>query len=387
MGRKGWIAVGVLAAAGLVAGALALRAGTVPAEPSDEQLLKMIDPAAPTDFSVLRAQLTLMKPITFTGQPLLVEFLLGNTSDKPVLVKVPYQAAADDRPTAANLVAGLPLGHIFSRRAPGEGTPARRALVINPAGDPIRELDDDVVYQPPGPVAPLVLRPNGSVGRRVDLTQYYPSLRRPGRYLLQWRPYSDARRSLTVEVRVLDEERAIIETNLGNIELSLFYDKAPNHVENFLDLARQGFYNRTLFHRVIEEFMIQGGDPFTADPARSDQWGAGRGPRTLRAEFSDTAFEPGVLGAARGPDINSASCQFFVVTGRRAAHLAGQYTAFGRVADDESLKTAIKISKVAVYRGAREDPQNDRPLQPVVIQRVRVVRVVPTTQPETQPER
>ena len=126
-----------------------------------------------------------------------------------------------------------------------------------------------------------------------------------------------------------------IATSKGNIKLKLFTDKAPKSVANFLKYTDDKFYDGTIFHRVIDGFMIQGGDPMTTDRSQLAMWGRGRGPRTLHQEFNDTPFTPGVLGAARGDDVNSASCQFFIVTGQ-AEHLNGQYTAFGRLATPES---------------------------------------------------
>jgi cyclophilin family peptidyl-prolyl cis-trans isomerase len=176
----------------------------------------------------------------------------------------------------------------------------------------------------------------------------------------------------------MTEERATLETSMGNIELTFLYEKAPDHVENFLDLARRGFYDGTLFHRIIDNFMIQAGDPLTTDPKKADEWGTGRGPRTLKQEFNDTPFTPGVLGAARGPDVNSASCQFFIVTGE-ANHLNGQYTAFGQCANAESRQVAEKISKVQTLPG-------DRPVKDVKIERITIEPVrPPTTQPASQP--
>ncbi len=380
--RKWTVAAAALVV--LAATGLAIWAAIVPAEPTDEQLLKMVDPSKPTDYSQLRALLTPVRKVYFAGQPVEVDFQVLNTSEKPVLLKVPNQPAApSEELSGRHLAAGLPLEHIFSRKPKFGETAGRRALVIHPYSDPIAELDDDVVYAAPGPIEPIVIRPGGAVGRRVDLARDYPSFRRAGRYIIQWRPYSDAMRSLTLELRVMTEEQATLETSMGEIRLGFFYEMAPNHVENFLDLARRGFYDNTLFHRVIEEFMVQGGDPLTADRGKMAQWGMGRGPRTLHQEINSTEFVPGVLGAARGPDLNSASCQFFIVTGNDARHLTQNYTAFGRVLDQASLQVAVRISRVA------RDPGTDRPAEDVMLKRIRVEPVAPTTQPDrptTQPQ-
>jgi peptidyl-prolyl cis-trans isomerase B (cyclophilin B) len=124
---------------------------------------------------------------------------------------------------------------------------------------------------------------------------------------------------------------AVIKTHLGEIEIELFPDKAPGHVENFLKLARQGTYDGTLFHRVIPGFMIQGGDPGTKDPKKPRSTHGTGGPGyTIKAEFNDTHHARGVVSMARAQDPNSAGSQFFICVAD-AGFLDRQYTAFGRV--------------------------------------------------------
>lgn len=127
----------------------------------------------------------------------------------------------------------------------------------------------------------------------------------------------------------MPDPQAVIKTKFGDITLELFPDKAPNHVKNFLDLARAGFYNGTTFHRVIPGFMIQGGCPNTK-PGASGAPGTGGPGHNVDAEFNDTKHVRGVLSMARSNDPNSAGSQFFVVTSD-SLFLDGQYTAFGRV--------------------------------------------------------
>jgi len=149
--------------------------------------------------------------------------------------------------------------------------------------------------------------------------------------------------------------RAIIETKFGEIELELFTDKAPGHVDNFLKLARKGFYDGTTFHRVIPGFMIQGGDPNTKDTnAPRGQHGTGGPGYTIKAEFNDTPHKRGVVSMARASDPNSAGCQFFICVSD-ALFLDRQYTAFGRVV--RGLEAADKI--VSAPRDARDNP-NER---------------------------
>ncbi|HEX9188899.1 MAG TPA: peptidylprolyl isomerase, partial [Vicinamibacteria bacterium] len=107
--------------------------------------------------------------------------------------------------------------------------------------------------------------------------------------------------------------RAVIETKFGEIELEFLPDVAPGHVKNFLELARKGFYDGTTFHRVIPGFMIQGGCPNTKDAKGSKSGHGTGGPGyTIKAEFSATRHERGVVSMARAQDPNSAGSQFFV---------------------------------------------------------------------------
>ncbi len=124
--------------------------------------------------------------------------------------------------------------------------------------------------------------------------------------------------------------RAVITTKFGQMELVFFPELAPKHVESFLNLAQKGFYNGTLFHRVIPGFMIQGGDPNTKDPSKRRLYGMGGPGYTLPAEFNRIPHERGIVSAARSADPNSAGSQFFIMVGK-APSLDGQYTVFGEV--------------------------------------------------------
>jgi len=105
---------------------------------------------------------------------------------------------------------------------------------------------------------------------------------------------------------------AIIETNLGNIELRFFPDIAPKHVENFLTLAKSGFYDGTIFHRVIPGFMIQGGDPNTKGTNKSI-YGQGGPDHSVKAEFSQRTHSRGILSMARSSSPDSAGSQFLLL--------------------------------------------------------------------------
>jgi len=168
---------------------------------------------------------------------------------------------------------------------------------------------------------------------------------------------------MTMPLEQLDDYLVVIETNRGTMVAEFWPDVAPNHVRNFLDLSYTGFYDGTLFHRVIPGFMVQGGDPYTKDPSKSRLWGTGGGPRQLEAEFNEKQHVPGVLSAARSTDPNSASSQFFLMHAR-ASHLDRQYSAFGQLTS--GLEVVDKIVK---------SPRNgqDRPDQPQQMIRATVV--------------
>ena len=151
----------------------------------------------------------------------------------------------------------------------------------------------------------------------------------------------------------MSETRAIIETSLGTIELKFFPDVAPNHVKNFVDLAKKGFYDGTTFHRVIPGFMIQGGDPNSKDPDKSRHGMGGPG-YTVKAEFNDKPHKRGTLSMARAQDPDSAGSQFFICVAD-AAFLNKQYTVFGEVIS--GMNVADKI--VNQPRDKRDNP-NDR---------------------------
>ena len=129
--------------------------------------------------------------------------------------------------------------------------------------------------------------------------------------------------------------RATFRTSAGEFEVELFADRAPRTVNNFVFLAREGFYSGTTFHRVIHGFMAQGGDPTGTGSGGSDL-------DNIPAEFSSEAkFERGTCGMARTSDPNSANSQFFIMF-EPAPHLNGQYTIWGHVVEGMEFVDAIK---------------------------------------------
>ena len=134
---------------------------------------------------------------------------------------------------------------------------------------------------------------------------------------------------------------AILETSLGNITIEFFPKAAPKHVDSFLNLSKTGFYDGTVFHRIVKDFVIQGGDPNTKGNSQSrDRWGTGGPNFTIDAEFNDIPHKRGVLSMARTADPNSAGSQFFIVT-KDSQFLDNQYTVFGRVIDGMEIVDKI----------------------------------------------
>ena len=131
------------------------------------------------------------------------------------------------------------------------------------------------------------------------------------------------------EIKKMAETKAVIETKFGNIELKFFPDVAPGHVNNFIELAKKGFYDGTIFHRVIPGFMIQGGDPNSKDPDKSKHGMGGPG-YTIKAEFNEKPHKKGTLSMARAAHPDSAGSQFFICVAD-APFLDRQYTVFGEV--------------------------------------------------------
>jgi len=144
----------------------------------------------------------------------------------------------------------------------------------------------------------------------------------------------------------------IINTKFGNIKIELLPEAAPNHVRNFIKLAGSGFYDGTLFHRIIPGFMIQGGDPESRGNDRS-KYGTGGPGYMIPAEFNDRPHVRGTVSMARSQDPDSAGSQFFIVV-EDATYLDGQYTVFGKVV--EGMQVADEIA-------AQSRDGNDIPLE------------------------
>ena len=282
------------------------------------------------------------------GSPVIVEFVVQNVTDEPVVLAVPGALVGNERP---DLGMGLPLEHVFS----GE---YYRGLLI--ASEQVPHMGDRVVRKPEHPVPPITLAPFASVGLRFDVARFYPGLHQSGVYRLNWRPYGGALESPPLTIRVVQYKQVVMETEYGVLTLRLLYDKAPRHVANFLELVEKRFYNGKTFHSVYANQFLLGGCP--------EGTGTGKRPDgvCLEPEFNDTPFDVGTVGMALiESDESSASCQFFICLSRQPGW-DGRYTAFAKVDGPQSLETLRRLSGVALDDG-------HKPVQPLLIKSLSAV--------------
>jgi len=209
-----------------------------------------------------------------------------------------------------------------------------------------------------------------------------------------------AKKKKTGKTKPNNEAIVLIKTNMGDLKVKL-YNETPKHRDNFIKLVKEGYYNKTLFHRVIKDFMIQGGDPDSKTATKGQMLGNGGPDYTIPAEFVPAKFhKKGALAAARtGDDVNpkkeSSGSQFYIAQGKiytdaelnmfeqrmgkkftpaqRAAyktvggtpHLDGSYTVFGELVDGFDV-----LDKIAVVPG----DQMNRPLEDVIVISVEIVK-------------
>jgi peptidyl-prolyl cis-trans isomerase B (cyclophilin B) len=157
---------------------------------------------------------------------------------------------------------------------------------------------------------------------------------------------------------------AVIKTSAGTMVIEFWPDVAPKTVENFKKLANQGFYDGTCFHRVIKDFMIQGGDPLTKDEANKARWGTGDPGYKVKAEFNEKSHTRGVISMARSQDPDSAGSQFFICHGN-PTFLDRQYTAFGKLIQGDDV-----LEKIATTTTGTRDVPNAR-------QNIDSIKIVP----------
>ncbi len=155
----------------------------------------------------------------------------------------------------------------------------------------------------------------------------------------------------------MENKIVTLKTNLGDIKIELFAAEAPETVANFIKLAESDFYNETKFHRVIKDFMIQGGDPLSKEVAQKNFWGTGGPGYVFDDEINNVNLVQGVIAMANaGPNTNGS--QFFIITAPETTWLQGKHTGFGKVI--EGMDVLMKIQDIET-----EGP--DRPIEDIVI--------------------
>ena len=182
----------------------------------------------------------------------------------------------------------------------------------------------------------------------------------------KWNDSRDIKEDVTEELEDNSEEKnmttATFKTNKGEFQLELFTEQAPKTTENFIKLANDGFYDGTKFHRIIPDFMIQGGDPLTKDDSKQALWGTGDPGYKFEDEFGEGLSNiTGTISMANsGPNTNGS--QFFINVGDNT-FLDGKHAVFGKISN--GMELVLELSKVET-----EDP--DRPIDPVIIESVEI---------------
>lgn len=158
--------------------------------------------------------------------------------------------------------------------------------------------------------------------------------------------------------------KAVLHTSQGNITVELYKDEAPLAVESFVKLAGSNFYDGTRFHRVIKDFMIQGGDPLSKDIEKKNLWGTGGPGYKFADQFNDHTLVRGSLAMANsGPDTNGS--QFFIVTTEATPWLDGKHTNFGKVIEGMDIVDSIENL---------ETDEADRPVEDAIINVIEIVK-------------
>lgn len=161
-------------------------------------------------------------------------------------------------------------------------------------------------------------------------------------------------------------EVVVMKTSEGEMTFELWPDVAPKTVENFKKLIREGFYDGTAFHRIVKNFMVQGGDPLTKDPTKESRYGTGGPGYSVKAEFNNKSHERGVLSMARSNDPDSAGSQFFICLAH-VSRLDHQYTTFGKLIKGDDVLTKIGDTPVSMANG-----ENSKPVKRIALESVKL---------------
>ncbi len=303
-------------------------------------------PASDSAIPGIHARLRALSQQVPLNHPVWVQFSIENTSNEPVTLTVPGTEPAIPSPEM-----GLPLAHVFS----GGGTSG--VAITTESG---RNWDEPVGYRTPAQAPILLLAPHSAVGTTLDLREYFPTLRGAGQYRLSWKPYAAGAVSETVLITIAPRKQVELVTDEGTMTVSLFYDDAPQHVANFLELAKNGFYSGKTFHRLEPGYMIQGGCP------RGDGTGIRLDGKRIAAELNNRPHQKGSVSMALlDDDADSGSCQFFICNTRQK-DWDGRYTVFGELSGEASFLTLDRLMAVPV-------DERSRPQRTLYIRAVHVV--------------
>ena len=281
-----------------------------------------------------------------TGQPIRVTFAIENTTDEPITLTVPGTTPQMPSPEV-----GLPLPHIFSSGSSPSVT------VITPSD---RQWHEPLGYRRPKEAPILIIAPHSTVGSSIDLREYYPALRSSGRFRIIWTPYKGAATSGTLSITIAPRQRVELVTDHGTMTLELFYDDAPAHVANFLELVQDGFYTGTTVHRIEPGYFLVAGCP------QGDGTGIRRDGKRVASEINGRGHAKGSVSMALlEGDPDSGSAQFFICNTRQK-DFDGRYTVFAQLVGDESFATLDALMATQV------DPEG-RPLQRVYFRTARTL--------------
>ena len=299
-----------------------------------------------SDRSALRARLRPVSHHVPVGYPVWMQFWVENGSDDPVTLRVPGAEPQIPLPEM-----GLPVSHVFS------GNSGSGVSVTTESG---RRVDRPVGYRSVTEAPIVIVAAQSMVGTRIDLRDYFPVLRGAGQYRITWNPYGGELGSEVVAITVAPRKQVEIVTDEGTMTVRLFYEDAPLHVDNFLELAQSGFYNNKTFHGLERGYMLLGGCP------RGDGTGIRSDGKRIPAEFNSRPHQKGSLSMALlEDDPDSASSQFFICNTRQK-DWDGRYTVFGQLVEQESFETLDRLM-------ATPADDSGRPEHPLYMRTLRVV--------------
>lgn len=179
-------------------------------------------------------------------------------------------------------------------------------------------------------------------------------------YFMQYAKEKEQMAEANAKARTIDTDGAVLRTTMGDIEIEFLSKDAPKTIANFVNLAEERFYDGIKFHRVIKDFMIQGGDPLSKDDAQMAQWGTGGPGYTFADEKTNVPLVRGIVAMANsGPNTNGS--QFFIITAEATPWLNGKHTPFARVISGMDVVDKIESSQTG---------ESDRPIKAIIVEKV-----------------